>query len=224
MAPRRGEEWIEEVSCPHLYTIDEARADKFIHGLRDGLRSKMMSNRPRDLDKAVTLARRMEEDWARTQMDYHKKTSQHTHSGWMQGRYNNLAGREKPYGSGNDRTFRQNKLNCSDSTQGVAITSTLLRPPNPHITTYNTMDLTVRLDKAAKYEDIKAAIKAESEGKLKGILGYTEDDMVSSDFIGDCSHDAHEDVNKEIRENEDGMRMVSMENVENPYRNQANFD
>ncbi|KAI4340658.1 hypothetical protein MLD38_025470 [Melastoma candidum] len=41
---------------------------------------------------------------------------------------------------------------------------------------------TVRLGKEASYEDIKAAIKAASEGKLKGILGYTEDDLVSSIF------------------------------------------
>ncbi|PON64775.1 Glyceraldehyde/Erythrose phosphate dehydrogenase family, partial [Parasponia andersonii] len=47
------------------------------------------------------------------------------------------------------------------------------------------VDLTVRLEKAATYEEIKQAIKEESEGKLKGILGYTEDDVVSSDFIGD---------------------------------------
>ncbi len=48
------------------------------------------------------------------------------------------------------------------------------------------VDLTVRLQKAATYEQVKAAIKEESEGKLKGILGYTEDDVVSSDFVGDC--------------------------------------
>ncbi|XP_022923636.1 glyceraldehyde-3-phosphate dehydrogenase, cytosolic-like [Cucurbita moschata] len=47
------------------------------------------------------------------------------------------------------------------------------------------VDLTVRLEKAASYEDIKAAIKEESEGKLKGILGYTEDEVVSTDFVGD---------------------------------------
>ncbi|KAK4376993.1 hypothetical protein RND71_003289 [Anisodus tanguticus] len=49
------------------------------------------------------------------------------------------------------------------------------------------VDLTVRLEKEATYEDIKAAIKEESEGKLKGILGYTEDDVVSTDFVGDSS-------------------------------------
>ncbi|KAH0890880.1 hypothetical protein HID58_053309 [Brassica napus] len=47
------------------------------------------------------------------------------------------------------------------------------------------VDLTVRLEKAATYDQIKKAIKEESEGKLKGILGYTEDDVVSTDFIGD---------------------------------------
>ncbi|PON82778.1 Glyceraldehyde/Erythrose phosphate dehydrogenase family [Trema orientale] len=47
------------------------------------------------------------------------------------------------------------------------------------------VDLTVRLEKAASYEEIKQAIKEESEGKLKGILGYTEDDVVSTDFVGD---------------------------------------
>ncbi|KAL6505462.1 Glyceraldehyde-3-phosphate dehydrogenase, cytosolic [Orobanche hederae] len=47
------------------------------------------------------------------------------------------------------------------------------------------VDLTVRLEKEATYEDIKAAIKEESENKLKGILGYTEDDVVSTDFVGD---------------------------------------
>ncbi|KAL2523245.1 Glyceraldehyde-3-phosphate dehydrogenase GAPC1 [Forsythia ovata] len=47
------------------------------------------------------------------------------------------------------------------------------------------VDLTVRLEKAASYDEIKAALKEESEGKLKGILGYTEDDVVSTDFVGD---------------------------------------
>ncbi|KAK3418924.1 hypothetical protein EUGRSUZ_H04673, partial [Eucalyptus grandis] len=47
------------------------------------------------------------------------------------------------------------------------------------------VDLTVRLEKAATYDEIKAAIKEESEGKLKGILGYTEEDVVSTDFVGD---------------------------------------
>jgi len=47
------------------------------------------------------------------------------------------------------------------------------------------VDLTCRLEKAATYEEIKAAMKYASENELKGILGYTEDAVVSSDFIGD---------------------------------------
>ncbi len=47
------------------------------------------------------------------------------------------------------------------------------------------VDLTVRLEKGASYDEIKAAMKEASEGKLKGIVGYTEDDVVSTDFIGD---------------------------------------
>ena len=47
------------------------------------------------------------------------------------------------------------------------------------------VDLTVNLAKPAKYDEICAAMKKASEGELKGILGYTEDDVVSSDFLGD---------------------------------------
>jgi glyceraldehyde 3-phosphate dehydrogenase len=46
------------------------------------------------------------------------------------------------------------------------------------------VDLTARLDKGASYETICAALKAASEGSMKGILGYTDEDVVSSDFIG----------------------------------------
>ena len=47
------------------------------------------------------------------------------------------------------------------------------------------VDLTVNLAKPATYEEICAAMKAASEGELKGILGYTEEAVVSSDFLGD---------------------------------------
>lgn len=46
------------------------------------------------------------------------------------------------------------------------------------------VDLTVRVSKDTSYEEISAAIKKASEGELKGILGYTEEQLVSSDFIG----------------------------------------
>jgi glyceraldehyde 3-phosphate dehydrogenase len=47
------------------------------------------------------------------------------------------------------------------------------------------VDLTCRLEKRASYEAIKKAVKEASEGKLKGILGYTEDEIVSTDILGD---------------------------------------
>ena len=47
------------------------------------------------------------------------------------------------------------------------------------------VDLTVNLEKPAKYEEICAAMKAAAEGELKGILGYTDEAVVSSDFLGD---------------------------------------
>ncbi len=47
------------------------------------------------------------------------------------------------------------------------------------------VDLTCRLDKACTYDEVCAAMKKASEGELKGILGYTEEEVVSSDFITD---------------------------------------
>ncbi|MDR1886918.1 MAG: type I glyceraldehyde-3-phosphate dehydrogenase [Prevotellaceae bacterium] len=62
------------------------------------------------------------------------------------------------------------------------LTGMSLRVPTLDV---SVVDLTVNLAKPAKYDEIKAAMKAASENELKGILGYTEDDVVSSDFIGD---------------------------------------
>ncbi|KAK7858091.1 glyceraldehyde-3-phosphate dehydrogenase [Quercus suber] len=70
------------------------------------------------------------------------------------------------------------------------------------------VDLTVRLQKGATYDEIKAAIKEESEGKLKGILGYTEDDVVSTDFIGD-SRSSIFDAKAGIALNDNFVKLVS---------------
>lgn len=62
------------------------------------------------------------------------------------------------------------------------LTGMAFRVPTPNV---SVVDLTCRLQKDASYDDVKAAIKFASEGPLKGILGYTEDDVVSNDFTGD---------------------------------------
>jgi len=62
------------------------------------------------------------------------------------------------------------------------LTGMSLRVPTTDV---SVVDLTVRLAKETNYEEIKAVMKHASETELKGILAYTEDDVVSTDFIGD---------------------------------------
>ena len=49
------------------------------------------------------------------------------------------------------------------------------------------VDLTCRLERPASYEDLKATIRAASEGHMRGIMKYTEDHVVSADFVGDSA-------------------------------------
>lgn len=63
------------------------------------------------------------------------------------------------------------------------LTGMAFRVPTPDV---SVVDLTCRLKKGASYEEICAAMKKASEGELKGVLGYTEDQVVSNDFIGDA--------------------------------------
>ena len=62
------------------------------------------------------------------------------------------------------------------------LTGMAFRVPTPDV---SVVDLTARIEKGASYEEICAAMKEASEGELKGILGYTEDSVVSNDFLGD---------------------------------------
>ena len=62
------------------------------------------------------------------------------------------------------------------------LTGMAFRVPTPDV---SVVDLTVNLAKSASYEQIKAAMKAASEGPMAGILGYTEDEVVSTDFLGE---------------------------------------
>ncbi|GMH21533.1 hypothetical protein Nepgr_023375 [Nepenthes gracilis] len=78
------------------------------------------------------------------------------------------------------------------------------------------VDLTVRLEKPATYDQIKAAVKEESEGKLKGILGYTDEDVVSSDFIGDTRSSVF-DAKAGIALNDNFVKLVSWYDNETGY-------
>jgi len=49
------------------------------------------------------------------------------------------------------------------------------------------VDLVVRLERSATYDEIKKAMKEASEGDYKGVIGYTEDEVVSTDFVGETS-------------------------------------
>ncbi|MEE9423182.1 MAG: type I glyceraldehyde-3-phosphate dehydrogenase [Gammaproteobacteria bacterium] len=78
------------------------------------------------------------------------------------------------------------------------------------------VDLTVELDKAAKYEDICAAIKKASTGSMKGTLGYTEDKVVSTDFRG-CSQSSIFDAGAGIALDGTFVKLVSWYDNEYGY-------
>ncbi len=95
------------------------------------------------------------------------------------------------------------------------LTGMSLRVPTADV---SVVDLTVRLDKAASYEDIKNAMKEASEGELKGILGYTEDDVVSTDFLGDARTSIF-DAKAGISLNDNFVKVVSWYDNEWGYSN-----
>lgn len=80
------------------------------------------------------------------------------------------------------------------------------------------VDLTVRLAKPASYDQIKAAMKEAADGELKGILGYTEDDVVSTDFIGDARTSIF-DAKAGIALNDNFVKVVSWYDNEWGYSN-----
>ena len=82
------------------------------------------------------------------------------------------------------------------------------------------VDLTARLEKPATYEEIKAAMKEASEGSLKGILGYTEDAVVSSDFLGDPRTSIF-DAEAGISLNDNFVKVISWYDNEWGYSNKV---
>jgi glyceraldehyde 3-phosphate dehydrogenase len=95
------------------------------------------------------------------------------------------------------------------------LTGMSLRVPTPDV---SVVDLTCRLSKPATYPEIKATIKAASEGKLKGILGYTEDEVVSTDFLTD-SRSSIFDANAGIALNDRFVKLVAWYDNEWGYSN-----
>ena len=85
------------------------------------------------------------------------------------------------------------------------LTGMAFRVPTPNI---SVVDLTVNLKTAATYEEIKKAMKEASETNLKGVLGYTEEPVVSSDFLGD-SRTSILDANAGMALNDTFVKVVS---------------
>ena len=85
------------------------------------------------------------------------------------------------------------------------LTGMSMRVPTANV---SVVDLTARLEKGASYETIKKAIKDASEGELKGILGYTEDDIVSSDMCG-AKESSIFDAKAGISLNDNFVKLVS---------------
>ena len=116
------------------------------------------------------------------------------------------------------RAGRAAGINIIPSTTGAAkavskvipalkgkLTGMAFRVPTANV---SVVDLTVRLGKDASYDQIKQAIKHASEGELKGILGYTEDSVVSQDFVH-CPLSSIFDANAGISLNPRFVKLVA---------------
>jgi glyceraldehyde 3-phosphate dehydrogenase len=97
------------------------------------------------------------------------------------------------------------------------LTGMAFRVPTANV---SVVDLTARLEKGASYDTICAAIKAASEGPMKGILGYQAEDIVSSDFIGD-THSSIFDQKAGIALTDDFVKLVSWYDNEAGYSNRV---
>ena len=93
------------------------------------------------------------------------------------------------------------------------ITGMSFRVPTPNV---SVVDLTVKLTKSTSYDDINASMKSASDGNLKGILGYTDEDVVSSDFIG-STYSSIYDAGAGIGLNDKFFKLVSWYDNEMGY-------
>ncbi len=97
------------------------------------------------------------------------------------------------------------------------LTGMSLRVPTADV---SVVDLTCKIKKAATYDEIKAAVKKASENELKGILGYTEEPVVSTDFIGEKRTSVF-DAAAGIMLNEHFVKLVSWYDNEIGYSNKV---
>lgn len=97
------------------------------------------------------------------------------------------------------------------------LTGMAFRVPTPDV---SVVDLTVNLAKPASYADICATIKAAAEGPMKGILDYTEDAVVSNDFIGD-THTSIFDASAGIALTDTFVKLVAWYDNEMGYSNKV---
>lgn len=93
------------------------------------------------------------------------------------------------------------------------LTGMAFRVPVPDV---SVVDLTCRLSRPATYAQIKEAVKKAAKGPLHGILGYTEDQVVSTDFIGD-SHSSIFDAGAGISLNDNFVKLISWYDNEYGY-------
>ncbi|TCL02412.1 MULTISPECIES: glyceraldehyde-3-phosphate dehydrogenase [Sodalis] len=97
------------------------------------------------------------------------------------------------------------------------LTGMSFRVPTPNV---SVVDLTARIEKSATYEEICAAMKEASEGELKGILGYTTDDVVSTDFNGEKLTSVF-DAKAGIALNKNFVKLISWYDNETGYSNKV---
>lgn len=97
------------------------------------------------------------------------------------------------------------------------LTGMAFRVPTPNV---SVVDLTVKLKKPASYEQIKEKVKAYSEGKMQGILGYTEDQVVSTDF-NHCNLSSIFDAGAGIALTDTFVKLVSWYDNEWGYSNRV---
>merc|ERR1712138_166316 len=95
------------------------------------------------------------------------------------------------------------------------LTGMAFRVPTPDV---SVVDLTVRLSKPAKYDDIVAAVKEAAAGEMKGVLDWTDEEVVSTDFVS-CKTSSIFDVGACSALNDNFVKLVSWYDNEWGYSN-----